>query len=271
MNSEFIAALPMYDYPELAAAHDALWSALAERLAATGVSGAPLKLTRELSHFATWRHPHLLLGQGCEYPLVKSFADSVRLVATPRYTAPGCDGPRYRSAIVVRAKDPAETLGDLRHRRCVVNEPDSNSGMNLLRAAVAPIAHGARFFESVSSSGSHRRSVEMVIGGQADVAAVDCISLAHIQRLQLSVSADLRILCWTPASRSPPLITGSATDEATLHALRSALASVIADPALALVRETLFLHGLDFEPEGRLVDVLNHERQATEFGYPVLL
>jgi ABC-type phosphate/phosphonate transport system substrate-binding protein len=271
MTSERIAALPMYDYPELETAHDALWSALADRLIAAGVSDPPLKLTRTLGHFDTWRHPNLLLGQGCEYPLAKSFAGCVRLVATPRYAVPGCDGPRYRSAIVVRAEDPAETLGELRHRRCVVNEPDSNSGMNLLRAAIAPIAHGARFFESVSLSGSHRRSVDMVMSGQADVAAVDCISFAHIQRLQPSAAADLRILCWTPASRSPPFITGIATDDATFQALRSALASVTTDSALAPMRESLFLHGLDFEPDGRLTDVLNHEREAAGFGYPDLL
>jgi ABC-type phosphate/phosphonate transport system substrate-binding protein len=261
----------MYDYPELAPAHDALWSVLAERLAAAGVSDPPLKLTRSLNHFDTWRHPHLLLGQGCEYPLAKSLAGCVRLVATPRYAVPGCDGPHYRSAIVVRAEDSAETLGDLRHRRCVVNEPDSNSGMNLLRAVIAPIAHGARFFESVSLSGSHRRSVEMVIGGRADVAAVDCISFAHIQRLQPSATASLRILCWTPASRSPPFITGVATDDATFQALRSALAGVTTDSNLAPVRESLFLQGLDFEPTGRLTDVLDHERRAADCGYPVLL
>jgi hypothetical protein len=271
MNTERIAALPMYDYPELATAHDALWSALAERLVAAGVSDAPLKLTRSLNHFDTWRHPGLLLGQGCEYPLAKSFAGCMRLVATPRYAVPGCDGPRYRSAIVVRAEDSAETLGDLRHRRCVVNEPDSNSGMNLLRAAVAPIARGVRFFESVSLSGSHRRSVEMVMGGQADVAAVDCISFAHIQRLQPATAAALRILCWTPASRSPPFITGIATDDATFQVLRSALAGVITDSTLAPVRENLFLQGLDLDPDGRLTDVLDHERQAAGFGYPALL
>src|SRR5260370_30161994 len=46
IESERIAALPMYDYPELAPAHDALWAALADRLIAAGVSDPPLKLTR---------------------------------------------------------------------------------------------------------------------------------------------------------------------------------------------------------------------------------
>lgn len=45
-----------------------------------------------------------------------------------------------QSAIVVRADHPAETLAELRGSRWVVNEAASNSGMNLLRAAVAPPA-----------------------------------------------------------------------------------------------------------------------------------
>ena len=43
----------------------------------------------------------------------------------------------------------------------------SNSGMNLLRAAVAPLANGAAFFGSVSVSGSHRRSVELRVTGKS--------------------------------------------------------------------------------------------------------
>ena len=87
-----IAALPMYDFPDLTAAHDALWQALATRLAAAGVDSVPQALSRDLSHVDFWRHPGLLLGQACEYPLAKAGV-AVRLVATPRYSAPGCDVP----------------------------------------------------------------------------------------------------------------------------------------------------------------------------------
>ncbi|HWJ36241.1 MAG TPA: PhnD/SsuA/transferrin family substrate-binding protein [Steroidobacteraceae bacterium] len=266
-----IAALPMYDYPELAAAHDALWSAVADGLNAMGVGDPPRILTRNLGHFDIWRHPRLLLGQGCEYPLATSIARCVRLVATPRYAVPGCEGARYRSAVVVRDQDPAETLADLRGRRCAVNEPDSNSGMNFLRAAIAPLSGGARFFESVAWSGSHRKSAEMVANGHADVAALDCVSFAHFQRLYPSSVADLRILCWTDLSPSLPFITALATSDTTLQALRAALASVITDSTLGSVREQLFLDGFDFEPADDFAAVLNLERRAIEFGYPVLL
>src|SRR6266404_4796295 len=144
MGAERIAALPMYDFPQVRDAHDAFWAALAGRLNAAGLDEVPRELTRDLGHREVWRHPTLLFAQGCEYPLAKSFADRVRLVATPRYSVPGCEGANYRSAIVVRREETA-SLVDFRGRRCVVNEMDSNSGMNLLRAAVAPLAGGARY------------------------------------------------------------------------------------------------------------------------------
>src|SRR3569833_2230434 len=174
-----IAALPMFDLPELRDAHDRFWDALAGRLQESGTAGVPQYLTWGLSHREGWSQPGLLFGQACEYPVWKSFRGKLRILATPLYRARGCNGNTYRSAIIVREKEPARSLEELRERHCVVNEPDSNSGMNLLRAALAPLARGGRFFRSVSFSGSHRKSIELIEGGGADVAAIDCVALEH--------------------------------------------------------------------------------------------
>jgi ABC-type phosphate/phosphonate transport system substrate-binding protein len=265
-----IAALPMYDYAELQADNDALWAALAESLAASGIADIPAELTRGRRHFDLWREPNLLLAQACEYPIATDCAGAVQLVATPLYTAVGCTGPLYRSAIVVRRHEPAATLADMRGMRCVINEWSSNSGMNLLRAAIAPLASGAEFFESVDLSGSHRRSIEMVADGEADLAAIDCVSWAHFQRIAPERTGALRVLGWTDASPSLPFVTGAGTDAATLRALRSALADIIADPALDGARERLFLSGFDFAPDPGFTQVLGLARRAAELHYPKL-
>jgi hypothetical protein len=49
----------------------------------------------------------------------------------------------------------ATSLDDLRGGRCAVNDLGSNSGMNLLRAEIAPLANGKAFFKSVLVTGSH--------------------------------------------------------------------------------------------------------------------
>jgi ABC-type phosphate/phosphonate transport system substrate-binding protein len=270
MSIDWIAALPMYDFPDLAAAHDAWWFEVAARLRAAGIANPPRRLTRELGHFEVWRHPRLLLGQGCEYPLATSFRTFVRPLARPHYAAPGCEAGRYRSAIVVRREDPAAALADLRGSNCVVNEPNSNSGMNLLRAAIAPIARHRHFFRSVSSSGSHWNSARMVANGSADVAAIDCVSYAHLNRCDAPLVSCLRILDWTPSSPSLPLISARSTDEPTREALRGALAGVAADPRLASICASLLLVGIDFEVDETYGEVLGLERRAAELGYPVL-
>jgi len=270
MSTDWIAALPMYDFPDLAGAHDAWWLAVATRLGAAGVADPPQHLNRELGHFDVWRHPRLLLGQACEYPLATSFHPFVRPLARPHYAAPGCEAGRYRSAIVVRREDPAAALAELRGSRCVVNEPTSNSGMNLLRAMIAPIAQRRHFFRSVSTSGSHWNSARMVANGSADVAAIDCVSYAHLERCDAALVARLRILDWTPSSPSLPLISARSTDEPTREALCSALAGVIADPRLESICASLLLVGIDFEVDESYREVLAYERRAVELGYSIL-
>ena len=262
-----IAALPMYDFPELQAAHDTLWSAVAERLVADGVVDVPVRLTRDLECREVWRHPDLLLGQACEYPLAKSFGEYLQIVATPRYSAPGCVGLFYKSAVVVRAGDCAESLAEMRGTRCAVNEPDSNSGMNLLRAALAPLADGARFFGSVTVSGSHRRSIELIAAGDAEVAAIDCVTFAHLQNIDPALTRRVRVLTWTPPSPSLPFVTARSMSERTLARLRTALAAVFADAELVPVRRQLLLEGIDLAPDVTLSRVLKLERVATELRY----
>jgi ABC-type phosphate/phosphonate transport system substrate-binding protein len=270
-EAPLMAALPMYDFPELRHAHDQFWAALARRLVAGGVTGVPKHLARDVGHRETWRHPGLLLGQACEYPISKSLRGVLRIIARPRYTAPGCDGDSYRSAVLVRVDEPAGSLADLRNRRCVINEPDSNSGMNLFRAALAPVAAGSRFFESVRFSGSHQRSVELLAASEADVTAVDCVTFRHLQRLRPALTARVKVSGWTPSSPSLPLVTSRLTSEVTCQALRAAIKDVFGDPELAQIRELLLLDGVDLNPDPSCGRVLELEREADQWCYPTLL
>ncbi len=261
-----LAALPMYDLPELRAATDALWSAIAERLAGRGVK-TPDALTRGPSLDALWTDPRLLLAQTCGYPLVTSLKGRVTLVGTPCYRAEGCDGASYRSAIVVRASEPACTLADARGRRCAMNDAASNSGMNLLRHAIMPFAAGgARFFGEIVWTGAHAASLRAVLDDRADVAAVDCVTWAQLRRVRPEATAGLRVLGWTASTPGLPLITSARTDAHTIDALRSALDGVARDPALAAIRDALLLDGFTVLEPGAYDAVLELERHARSAG-----
>jgi ABC-type phosphate/phosphonate transport system substrate-binding protein len=252
----------MYDFEELRPETDALWSRIAARLHDQGID-APASLLRGPPLPDIWTDSKLLLAQTCGYPLVTSLAGRVTLVATPRYSAEGCDGILYRSAIVVRGHDRAAVLADLRGRRCAMNGSDSNSGMNVLRAAIAPLTRGAgRFFGGVITTGGHVASVRAVARGEADVAAIDCITWAHLRALRASDTRGLRVLAWTDATPGLPLITSCRWDAATLDALRDALADVAS--------ASLLLSGVEFVPLSAYEAILGLERRALALEYPVL-
>ena len=265
-----LACLPMYDFPERRAAHDALWQAIAERLRRAGVPDVPDGLTRSEDLPALWRDPTLLLGQSCGYPLMTGLAGQVHLVATPSYRAPGCQGALHCSAIIVRAEDEAADLPALRGRRCAINGWDSNTGMNLLRAAIAPFATHGVFFRSVTVSFSHRNSLSQVASGAVDVAAIDCVTLEQLRRLEPALVAKTRVLAWTEPTPALPLICSAATDAPTLEALRAALADVAAAPALSAIREALLIDGFIELPIDAYAGVLSLQADAVARGYPLL-
>jgi ABC-type phosphate/phosphonate transport system substrate-binding protein len=264
-----IASLAMYDWPQLQAANDSLWAAIASRLAEQGVK-APQALTRGADLDAVWTSPALLLGQTCGYPLVTKLGGRVRLVATPRYRAQGCEGPFRRSAIVVSAKAPVERLSQLRGARCALNDRASDSGMNLLRGAVAPLAAGAPFFSEVIVTGSHLASAEAVAVGAAEVTALDAVSYAHLRRLRPRLARRLRVLEWTARTPGLPLVTAANADAVTIRALQDALAAVAHDPRLAETRETLLLEGFSPLPMRYYQLTLHVEARAQALGYPQL-
>jgi ABC-type phosphate/phosphonate transport system substrate-binding protein len=259
-----LAALPMYDLPALQWATDALWAALAVRL-----PGAPATLTRDRPLETIWNDPDLLLAQTCGYPLVTSLAGKVQVVATPQYDAPGCEGPLYRSAIIVRRDDPAAALRDLAGRRAAVNAADSNSGMNLFRRQVADLAEGSRFFAETIITGSHLASVKAVASAGSDVAAIDAVTWALLAAAEPEAVGALRVLAWTRPTPGLPLITSAQTDAATLSTVRGALDAVIVDPELVEARAALRLSG--FAPPPDYGVILEIEREAVALGYAELV
>ncbi|MBP0440775.1 PhnD/SsuA/transferrin family substrate-binding protein [Tianweitania sediminis] len=130
--SAFIAALPMYDWPEVAADTDAVWQQLHHHLSDAGID-APARLVRtnrdlpgvpggirdasgqllapdpatlradDLNLHSLWHHPQLLLAQTCWGPMSQGLQDRVLVVGQPDYSdVEGGAGPLYSSAVLMR-------------------------------------------------------------------------------------------------------------------------------------------------------------------------
>src|SRR5580658_7990063 len=225
-GAEPLAALPMYDFPWTAEANDALWAAMAARLDAAGVE-APKALIRGPDLDAQWRNPRLVFGQTCGYPYVTRLKDAVALIAAPTYAFPGCEDASHLSFLIRRARDPRPGLADFRGATAGLNAHDSNTGMNLFRAALAPFAGGAPFFRAIVVTGSHEASVAAVAEGRADLAAIDCVSYALLARGRPALIERVAVVAESPPSPSLPFIAAAGLGAAAIAAVRDALLSAL--------------------------------------------
>ena len=266
-----LASIAMYvSPPPIAAATETLWAFLRDRVRQAGLADIPDRLDADIRYDNAWTHPDLLLAQTCGYPYVKHLRGKVRLVATPAYGHAGCDGPRKCSMVIVARDSAVTSLSGLRGMRAAINEPDSNSGVNLFRAMIAPLARDGRFFSSVIETGGHRGSIDAVTTGKADVAAIDAVTYGNTLRYDPDRLAGVRVLVETVKGPGLPFITRATADDREVGILREALQAAIGAPELAATRDTLSLTGMvplsdaDYQP---LADL---ETEATRHGYAVI-
>lgn len=265
-----IASLPMYDLPELRAATDAWWRGLARAFRREGIVDLPASLDRQVPYREVWLMPDLLFSQTCGYPLTHALADHVALVATPCYRTDGCDGPSYCSFVIVAAGSSIRAIGDLRERRCAVNGLDSQSGYNALRALVAGEAREGRFFGAVTMTGGHKASLAHIASGQADVAAVDCVTHGLLARYRPQALEGTRVLCRTASAPALPYVTRAGADADLLRRLRAGLDRALADPDLAAARDALLLEGAAVLPLAAYDRIDEQEAAAIAAGYPAI-
>ena len=267
---ELRASLPMYDLPEIRTSTDRLWTAIAQALRDEGVEGVPRALERQGDHRDAWRPRGLLLSQSCGYPVAAPLRGTLRVVATPHYSAPGCRGHRYSSAVVVRASDRVNALDALRGSVCAFNARDSQSGYNALRAMIAPIAGGTPFFADSVETGAHAASIEAVREGRADVCAVDCVTWALLARHRPRMLSGLEVLCRSEPVPGLPLVTAGDASDADVETIRRALERAFARSDLADVRAALLIAGLSATTIETYEPLLAMERTAIARRYPHL-
>lgn len=236
-----IAALPMYDRPELQAANDSLWSLVREQL-----GFGPVRLDREIGLKEGWSHPDLVLGQTCNLPYRLWLRDRVHVVGHPDFDLPFCQPGFYNSALIARKDDP-RSLADLMAARVVINQDHSQSG----HVTLWEYAQKNGFSPELSrESGGHVFSATMVAGGEADLAAIDAHSWRLIRRYDAH-AAQLREIDRTRPTPAPPFICALRFDPAEVRAaLRSAIGRL---PATE--KTLLNLRGVVEIPQATLLDI----------------
>ncbi len=239
-------SLGMYALPEMSEPLRLWWEGLARHFREAGVERVPDKLDTPDDLISHWLDKDLLFSQTCGFPLTNVLEDRVTLIATPIYDAPGCDGIDYRSMIIVRDDLNIDTLEDLRACDVAINNWDSQSGFNALRAKISTLAEpGERFFDRTMLTTGHGRSIEAVRNGEAHCAAIDGVTFALFERYRPEDIAGLRIIDQTDPSPGLPYITRRDIEDEELDAIRTGLFAALADPQLTVPRADLLLKGAE--------------------------
>ncbi|WP_448681219.1 phosphate/phosphite/phosphonate ABC transporter substrate-binding protein [Pseudomonas nicosulfuronedens] len=252
-----LAELPMYTAPEVIRSASEAW--IARTLELLDVRRQPWP--GDDLH-ALFLAPQLLFTQTCGYPLMTALRGRVRLVGRPDFDLPHSTGGEHCSLLLVREDDPRNDLEALHGCRGAANNPDSNTGMNLLRHALAPWQRGGRYFSELHWSGSHRQSLAWLRAGRVDLIAMDSVTFAYLAFHSPAETTGVRLLQRSAPSPALPYITGA--DEARAREIRDALNLALAqrpDVAAALhIRRVLPADEVDYEV------LLDYEREATEQG-----
>ncbi len=238
------ASLPMYDMDATRDSNDVFWAALARELRRHGFSGVPDQLTRGCAVSELWDDPDLFFSQCCGFDVIARHKETLRPIATPLYSAPGCSDGNYSSQIIVRQHSPFKDVRDMIGTRAAINGPESHSGMSALRHLISQ-RHGAGdFFATLTVSGSHFASLELVQNGQVDVAAIDSVTLALLQIKYPETLDGIKVLGSTYPAPAPPFVVSAQMPEAQVVQVQNALQKVFEDEKLAPCRTRLLLKGV---------------------------
>jgi ABC-type phosphate/phosphonate transport system substrate-binding protein len=261
------ACMPWYYLPEIEAAQDHFWQGLARHLRRQGVSHLPRRLTRGVAVQSLHVDPTLIFGQSCGYDLIYGFSATLGYIATPVYSAPGCDDENYSSFILVRDDEKAADVSALRGRTAVINGFNSHSGANALRSVVAPFSRAGRFFAGVKVSGSHVASLEMLLTKKADIMAIDCVLHALLVRHRPAALRGTRIIGQSAPVPAPPFVMSAALSGELRQQIRTGLAETLADSTLDGAMSEMLLLGASVLSEHAYLKIVEQEAVALAKGY----
>jgi len=265
-----IASLPMYNWPQLHQQTNQWWQVLVRNFVAGGLHRVPEKLNGNNDPHKDWHHSQLFLSQTCGYPLRYELRDVVEVVAVPRYSAEGCEGSNYSSMVVVGKEDSHKSLSDFYDRRAAFNAENSQSGYSSLRAVIAPLARGGRFFASTIKTGAHLKSMAAVAEKRADICAIDCVSWGLAKRLFPELVSSLGVIGQTPFAPSLPYVTTATCSKDDLQIMRNALLKAGEDEEHKELRAQLLLDGFEILQQSSYERIDEIENSAIQTGYPKL-
>ena len=107
-------------------------------------------------------------------------------------------------------------------------------------------------------------------GGEADVAAIDCVTHALLERYRPSSLNGTRKLGRTHRAPGIPYVTRCTEDRNLIARMRTAIVNTFGDPKFATVRDALLLKDIEQTTVSDYEPIKEYQENAARFGYPQL-
>ncbi len=148
--------------------------------------------------------------------------------------------PVYFSDVIARNDSPYTSFDDLGGCVWAYNERVSHSGCNLVCYSLLERDKSPDYFGKTVKSGSHLRSLEMVLEGKVDATAIDSHLLDVLRSRDEELAARLRVIEMLGPSSIPPMVVSKRLNDELKCKLREALVTMHLDECGAMaLREGL--------------------------------
>ena len=152
--------------------------------------------------------------------------------------APVLRGNRYAgrpisfSDVIVRSDSPFRTFADLRGLRWAYSDALSHAGYGITLHHLVRMGETEGFFGEVVEAGFHRDSIEMVVRGEVDAAAVDSQVLEIAFRAAPALAENVRVIESLGPSTSHPVAVSRRVPSDVRAAIGDALVSLGEDAVM---------------------------------------
>ncbi|TYQ29236.1 phosphate/phosphite/phosphonate ABC transporter substrate-binding protein [Pseudanabaena sp. UWO310] len=219
------------------------------------------------------QHDHWDLMFICGLPLIRHNRIAVKplqLLAAPVMLGDRYENqPIYFADIVVNAASNFKRFEDLAGTRFCYNDRGSNSGYNLLRYRLLSHSHHQEtaYFSDVQQSGSHQRSLQWIVSGLADCAAIDSVVMEAELRQFPELAKSLRVI-ESMRSPMPPIAVSSRLAPSLIEQMQNTLFNPDPDlqaaMTMAQVKRYAKVTAQDYEPIAVTFDA------AMQLGYEAI-
>lgn len=206
----------MYDWPETRSQTLFFWNKINVQLEKHGIA-AKLIFPKDMKELhGSWKRDDLIFSQTCWGPMENGLNEYLHVLTQPDYSKyQGGRKQYYRSAIIMREGATTNVPSHsnftfdpdfFARKKFTYNEEISRSGYLGFKEDFATLGIIIEeHFEQLLLSGSQRNSVEQILVGKADIAAIDCKSW-YLAKRYVPNSNQLKVVGWTSERLGLPYV-----------------------------------------------------------------